>query len=432
MHHIQDLHFQKDIIPLLDTVCSDPSRDKLHEILTSFPTTQTEVLQRQEILKALLQCPQLLAPKSYVRLEFNEVNTYIKELSNRDTVPDNNALRFRLMISPSTKQRERGRMSLLFIFLEKIRLSWIAPLEQTRLPKELQEIVTSMQHMLRELDVEINAAIPRNRSFTIQELVRCQMRINEQIRTNQMDQFWRSFHEFEAWLSIARGIHKHQWTFPLFTQNDISIRDCYHPLLKNPVKNDIRITQEVFLLTGPNMSGKSTLLKSIGISIVLASLGLAVPATDCELPFFDSISIAIDLHDDIHSGYSHFMQELMTLKKVLVAADSGKKCFAIFDELFRGTNPEDAFAISQTTITGLTRFSGSYFLISTHLQQLKDTLPPSIATSYIECILENNHPRFTYRLLSGWSDCQIGRLLFEKEGLNTMLQATPIPPTAEG
>ena len=422
MHPIQDLHFEKEFVPLLDSVGCEPSRDRLFELLSEFPVNLAGVLARQDMLKTLLQHPHLLHPLFYGRSEFHDLSVYFAELRARDTAEDAGAIRRRLFFASTNRQRERGRLMSLFIFLDRIRQIWIQPLNDSSLLYELQDCIWIMRTTIQELEVEKYQAIGRRRGFTLQEIVRCLVRINEQIRTGKMDAFWRSFHEFEAWTSVARGISKHRWVFPVMGMERISIRQLYHPLLKNPVKNDLLIGDQVLLLTGPNMSGKSTLLKSVGLCVVLASLGLAVPAEHCELPFFDTISIAIDLHDDLRSGYSHFMQELMTLKRVVSAAGEGKTCFAVFDELFRGTNPDDALAISRTTIEGLTRFTGSFFLISTHLQQLQEMLSlQSIATHYIECILENERPRFTYRLMEGWSDCHIGRLLFEKEGLNGLL-----------
>ena len=180
------------------------------------------------------------------------------------------------------------------------------------------------------------------------------------------------------------------------------------------------------------MSGKSTLLKAIGLCVYLAHLGLAVPAEKCDLPFFDVISVAIDLNDDLLSGYSHFMSEIKNLKHIVVEARQSRKCFAIFDELFRGTNAEDALAISKTTIEGLTQFRDSCFFISTHLHQLMEALAlnddndtrDNIGAYCIECTLENEMPVFTYRLLAGWSNLKIGQLIFEQEGLNGLLAKT--------
>ena len=113
---------------------------------------------------------------------------------------------------------------------------------------------------------------------------------------------------------------------------------------------DITAEKNVILLTGPNMSGKSTLLKAISLSVYLGHAGFAVPASKAVMPFFSTISVAINLTDSIVSGYSHFMSEIVTLKNVLREACDDKRCFAVFDELFRGTNIEDALEIRRRVL----------------------------------------------------------------------------------
>jgi DNA mismatch repair protein MutS len=246
----------------------------------------------------------------------------------------------------------------------------------------------------------------------------------EKFRSNAIRMFWEDLFLFEAFNSIAKGARKHLFNFPRFTKSGLRFNGFFHPMVRNPVRNSLLLQEPVMLLTGPNMSGKSTLLKSIGLCVYLGHLGLPVPAESCELNFFDSISIIIHLEDDLANGYSHFMTEIKSLKEILMEARAGKRCFAIFDELFRSTNEEDALAISRTTIQGLTKLEGSQFLLSTHLHQLKDSIikdPTKIARYCIECIIKDLSPVFTYKLESGWSDLKIGQMLFRQEGLDQLL-----------
>jgi DNA mismatch repair protein MutS len=299
-------------------------------------------------------------------------------------------------------------------------------LRTSELPDDFRPTVTRIRRLFEDLDVEYNHGIVRSRSLAATELPRLTRLIKEKVRSGEVDSFWNDFFFFEACLSLAKGIVKHQFRFPVFIEEGLSIKGFYHPLIHNPVVNDIEVTETVTLITGPNMSGKSTLLKSIGLCVTLAHLGLAVPAEKCELAWFDVISIAINLNDDILNGYSHFMTEVMSLKNVLLQARETRRCFAIFDELFRGTNPEDALAISRRTISGLTQFKDSCFFISTHLHQLKESTMtnPHVHTHYIDCQLNRNKPIFTYSLRKGWSDLRIGQIIFEQEGLNELLAAT--------
>ncbi|UYZ65243.1 MutS-related protein [Hymenobacter weizhouensis] len=241
-----------------------------------------------------------------------------------------------------------------------------------------------------------------------------------------MAEFWEAFYQFEAYWSIAKGTRELGFTFPVFREEGLNLVEFYHPVLRQPVKNTLVLhgDEHVVLLTGPNMSGKSTLLKAVGLCVYLAHAGLAVPAATCELPFFHSLVIAINLRDSLRDGYSHFMAEIQKLKQVLRAAQEPGRTCAIFDELFRGTNMDDALEITRATVSGLAGFPRSYFFISTHLLQLEQQLPrePAVRTYCIECILQDGLPVFSYRLQAGWSNLKIGRLLFQKEGLYSLLQ----------
>ncbi len=265
----------------------------------------------------------------------------------------------------------------------------------------------------------------KKKTFHVTQIVELMAIVTKKVTNGEVEAFWNRWFLFEAYLSVSKGIAEHGFVFPSFETSTFSIEGLYHPLLKNPVSNDITATRNVILLTGPNMSGKSTFLKSVSLCVYLGHAGLAVPATKAVIPFFDNISVAINLTDSIVSGYSHFMTEIITLKNVVEKALQGKKCFAVFDELFRGTNIEDALEISTATIKGLTKFTNSYFLISTHLHQLKameEISNGKVATCFVECQLDGDTPAFTYKIKEGWSDLKIGRILFEKEGLNGMLK----------
>ena len=152
--------------------------------------------------------------------------------------------------------------------------------------------------------------------------------------------------------------------------------------------------------------------------------GLGVPAARCTTPFFHSILIAINPRDSLQDGCSHFMAELQHLKRVLHAANGGSRTFALFDELFRVTNGDDALELTRTTLGGLARFPASCFLVSTHLLHLQEQLPAASAIRpyCIECVLREGVLVFSYRLQRGWSHVKIGKLLFEQEELPALLE----------
>ena len=269
----------------------------------------------------------------------------------------------------------------------------------------------------------------RSNSFRIKHIVAIINIIADKKHKQEFEEFHGKYTQFEAYLSAAQGIHYHGFTFPDIDGTTLSLQDFYHPLLARPVKNSFTAESNVVLLTGPNMSGKSTLLKAIGICTYLANIGFAVPAAQAQVPFYGNISVYINLNDDLQSGYSHFMTEIMNLKNVALDAGSHKSTFAVFDELFRGTNIEDALEISKTTLRGLLNFPDSLFFVSSHLHQLsemKEIKSGQISCHYLDCDLENGIPKFTYQLKPGWSDVKIGRILFERENLNEILRGQKI------
>lgn len=206
-------------------------------------------------------------------------------------------------------------------------------------------------------------------------------------------------------------------------KNSITLADFYHPIIKNPIKYSFTSSTNVIILNGPNMSGKSTFLKSVSLCVYLGNLGFGIPASTAKIPFCTDFSIGISKRDDILSGYSLFMTEIMSLKNILLKAVEGKRCFVVFDELFSGTNIEDALEICTTTINGVSFYSNSFFFISTHIQELKNLTSTNISTYYLDCEIINNTPTFTYKLKKGWSEIKVGRILFEKAGLNKLLNS---------
>jgi DNA mismatch repair protein MutS len=412
---IHDLHFNNEIVPLFDHVYNEFARDVLLQWMTGRPSSVDEIFARQAILKAFIRHDHLFRPFAYSRTEFHETHSYLKEIAARE--------KSIFFFSRTRRSREIGQLSNLFIFFHKIHEAWFQSLRIDEFPEDFQPAILRIRQLFKDLDVHHYFEVVRTKGLDAAVMTRLTRLIREKVGNGEIDAFWNAFFLFEACLSLAKGIVKHQFHFPTFIEEGMAIKGFYHPLIHNPVLNDIRVTETVTLITGPNMSGKSTLLKAIGLCVTLAHLGLAVPAETCELAWFDVISIAINLNDDILNGYSHFMTEVMNLKSVLLQARETRRCFAIFDELFRGTNPEDALAISHRTIHGLTQFRYSCLFISTHLHRLKESTlaDKNVRTHFVECQLARNKPVFTYRLREGWSDLRIGQIIFEQEGLNDLL-----------
>ena len=424
MNYTADLHIEDEILPLFDFTFNLNSGKVLRRLVMEPPGKMEDILHCQQILKGFIANYEIWKEYSFSRFNLSEIYDFFETFGAGNFFAEN--MKWRLRFSEKERDQRRGRLILLIRLFSKIQADYIGKLDTKLFPPEYASELDLLNLFFVDFNLTHYEKIYREKkTLKVVHIVELMGIITEKVINGQADAFWNRWFLFEAYLSISKGIIEHGFVFPSFQKSTFSMQGLYHPLLKNPVSNDITATRNVILLTGPNMSGKSTFLKAISLCVYLGHAGLAVPATKAVIPFFDNISVAINLTDSIVSGYSHFMTEIITLKNVVEHASQGAKCFAVFDELFRGTNIEDALEISTATIKGLTKFTNSYFFISTHLHQLQrmeEINSGKVASCFIECKLKEGNPAFTYKLKEGWSDLKIGRILFEKEGLNDMLK----------
>jgi DNA mismatch repair protein MutS len=423
MLNTSDLHIADEIVPLFDSTFNFYSGKAVNDIITNPLSSKKEINERQALLKGFIANRELFKDYSFSRFNLAEIHEFLETFFAGSLSAGK--LRWRLWFSEKEKAQKRGKLILLVRLFYKINDSYFSKIKTQLFPPDYAAELEAMKAFFAGFNLDhFEKAFMKNK-FGVSHMVDLMMLLTEKINNGQLAAFWNRWFQFEAYLSISNSIQKNGFIFPVIGDTVFSMEGIYHPLLKNPVKNDVSASNNVILLTGPNMSGKSTFLKSVSLCVYLGHTGLAVPASKAQMPFFDSISVAINLTDSIVSGYSHFMTEIVTLKNVLIEAQDNKRCFAVFDELFRGTNIEDALEISTATIKGLLHFPHSVFFISTHLHQLRNMeaiQSNKVATWYIDCILNGDTPTFTYQLKPGWSDLRVGRLLFEKEGLNKLLQ----------
>jgi DNA mismatch repair protein MutS len=424
MINVTDLHIEDEILPLFDLTYNLGSGKAVREILESAPESKAEILKRQQVLKGFIGNREVFSDYSFSRFNLADVSYFLESISAGSFFPLQ--MRRKLMFSEKERHHKRGKLIMLILLFYKIQSAYFDKMDLSLFPSSYADELRWIKGFFEEFKLEHYESILRKKKkIRIGHIVELMQIISEKVANGQLATFWIRWYQFEACLSVSTGITRQGFVFPVFEESGFALEGIYHPLINNPVRNNLTADKNVILLTGPNMSGKSTLLKAISLCVYLAHQGLAVPASKAAMPFFSTISVAINLTDSIVSGYSHFMSEIITLKNVVKEAAENKKCFAVFDELFRGTNIEDALEISTATIKGLVKFSNSLFIISTHLHQLKDLEEIKnhlVTTAYIECELNQNTPAFTYKLKEGWSDLKLGRILFEREGLNKMLE----------
>ncbi len=237
------------------------------------------------------------------------------------------------------------------------------------------------------------------------------------------------YSRLDAWYSMAVAVKTYQFSFPEFIEQDTPLVDAkglYHILLAKPVAYDLQMSpQHNFLfLTGANMAGKSTLIKSVGAAVFLAHIGMGVPASKMKLTLFDGLLSNINVVDNIAKGESFFFNEVQRIKTTIDKINTGKKWLVLIDELFKGTNVQDAMKCSLTVIKGLIKIKNSLFILSTHLYEIGDELKtyPNISFRYFETAVTDDQLEFSYQLKEGISNDRIGYVILKREKVVEMLE----------
>lgn len=224
--------------------------------------------------------------------------------------------------------------------------------------------------------------------------------------------------ELEAIMSISgyQNNLKHPYTKPIFTKEvSLTITEGVHPLLDNPVANSISIKNKGIVLTGTNMSGKSTFLRMIGINILLSQTFYFALAKDYKASFFNIVS-SISPNDDLSKGKSYYMAEAEGILRIVNALKKQLPVFCPIDEIFRGTNPIERIAMSAEILSYLNN-GRTIPIVATHDRELVDILKNIYEFYYFSEDVDNkNGLSFDYKLKVGVSQTRNAIRLLEYIG----------------
>jgi DNA mismatch repair ATPase MutS len=237
------------------------------------------------------------------------------------------------------------------------------------------------------------------------------------------------FGRLDAWYSMAVAVKNFNLSFPEFIEQEaplVEAKGLYHLLLPDPVAYDLKMNPEnnFLFLTGANMAGKSTLIKSVGSAVFLAHIGIGVPAEKMRLTLFHGLLSNINVVDNIAKGESFFFNEVQRIKNTIEKINNGKKWLVLIDELFKGTNVQDAMKCSLAVIKGLIKIKNSLFILSTHLYEIGEELKafPNISFKYFETNVKDDQLEFSYQLKEGISNDRIGYVILKREKVVDMLE----------
>lgn len=236
--------------------------------------------------------------------------------------------------------------------------------------------------------------------------------------------FTNLIYEYDAYLSIAKAAKTYNLSYPEVlpeNQKCFEAEGLFHPFVDNAISNDIRFGNEANLLfvSGPNMAGKSTFLKALGVAAYLAHVGFPVPARQMKMSLLSGICTTINIADNLHAGYSHFYAEVMRIKEVANELKTNKNMLVIFDELFRGTNVKDAYDGTLAIVTAFSKIKTSFFVISSHIVEVARELEKNddLKFGYFEVVERNGEATYTYKLQEGISDVRLGMYIINREKL---------------
>ncbi|RXK85412.1 MutS-related protein [Filimonas effusa] len=248
-----------------------------------------------------------------------------------------------------------------------------------------------------------------------------------------MELLLEKIYELDVYIAVGAIARKHQFSYAIAlpaSQQVFSAPALRHPGLPAAVPNVLHMDakQNLLFLTGANMAGKSTFMKSVGITLYLAHMGFPVAAGDMRFSVRDGIYTSINVPDSLDMGYSHFYAEVLRVKKVAKEVAAGRNMVVIFDELFKGTNVKDAYDATLAVTAAFSRYRNCLFIISTHIIEAGEALQQScfnIRFAKLPTIMNGNVPSYTYTLTEGITSDRHGMTIIENEKIIDLLHMQP-------
>ncbi|WP_338444362.1 DNA mismatch repair protein MutS [Bacillus spizizenii] len=232
----------------------------------------------------------------------------------------------------------------------------------------------------------------------------------------RLQQLAKQMSELDALQCFATISENRHYTKPEFSKDEVEVVEGRHPVVEKVMDSQEYVpnncmmgdNRQMLLITGPNMSGKSTYMRQIALISIMAQIGCFVPAKKAVLPIFDQIFTRIGAADDLISGQSTFMVEMLEAKNAIVNAT--KNSLILFDEIGRGTSTYDGMALAQAIIEYVHDHIGAKTLFSTHYHELtvlEDKLP-QLKNVHVRAEEYNGTVVFLHQIKEGAADKSYG------------------------
>ena len=248
----------------------------------------------------------------------------------------------------------------------------------------------------------------------------------------QLQRLVELFYRLDVAVAVGRVAGERKFCFAVADggggEVSVRLKGFSHPCVPGAVANDLEVTRQknIFFLTGANMAGKSTLMKSFGIAVYMAHMGFPIAAREMRFAVQDGLYTSINVPDNIYKGYSHFYAEVLRIKKVAQEISRGKRLVVIFDELFKGTNVKDAYDATLAVTSALAGRRACSFMVSTHIIEVGQELGKrcdNITFAYLPTLMQGCIPTYTYRLAEGITSDKHGMTIIENEHITDIIRS---------
>ena len=253
--------------------------------------------------------------------------------------------------------------------------------------------------------------------------------IREQVKLeiDRIQKLARLLAQIDVIQSFAQVSEDYHYTRPAFHENnqDVYIKDGRHPVVEQVmesqeyVPNDVYLEDEtdILLITGPNMSGKSTYMRQVALIVIMAQMGCFIPASKANLPIFDQVFARIGAMDDLISGQSTFMVEMTETNQAI--SNATKNSLLLFDEIGRGTATYDGMALAEAIIEHVHDKVGAKTLFSTHYHELTvlEERLEHLENVHVGAVEEDGNLVFLHKITSGSADKSYGVQVAKLAGL---------------
>lgn len=232
--------------------------------------------------------------------------------------------------------------------------------------------------------------------------------------------------ELDVLLAFADVAESRNYVKPTFHKGKaLEVKNGRHPVVEKMmdhslyVPNSCTLTDDanMLLITGPNMSGKSTYMRQVALTVVMAQIGCYVPCDSALLPVTDQIFTRIGANDDLASGQSTFMMEMMESQHAIVNAT--ERSLLLFDEIGRGTSTYDGMSLAQAMMEYIHDEIGANTLFSTHYHELTtlDEELPRLENVHVAAMEQNGKVVFLHKVMQGAADKSYGIYVADLAGL---------------